>query len=85
MNKHELVRQYMLDGNSITSWEAIEKFGATRLSAIIFNLKNTYNIVSTREEHIDRYGNSGHYARYKIIGLRDLDKEAREYLEAMES
>ena len=31
MNKHELVKQYMLDGNSITSWEAIEKFGATRL------------------------------------------------------
>jgi hypothetical protein len=84
MNKHELVKQYMLDGNSITSWEAIEKFGATRLSAIIFNLKNTYNIVSTREEHIDRYGNSGHYARYRIIGERNIDQEALEILKGLE-
>jgi hypothetical protein len=74
----------MQENKSITSWEAIERFGATRLSAIIFNLKDKYNIKTTREEFVDRYGNKSHYARYTLLGKRDLEKEALDILKGLE-
>ena len=83
MNKTQQVLNYMQENKSITSWEAIEKFGATRLSAIIFNLKDKYNITTTREEFTDRYGNKSHYARYTLLGKRDLTKEAKGLLDWM--
>lgn len=83
MNKTQQVLNYMQENKSITSWEAIEKFGATRLSAIIFNLKDKYNITSTREEFIDKYGNKSHFARYTLLGKRDLTKEAKGWLDWM--
>ena len=39
VTQRERVLRYLKDNNSITSWEAIKEFGATRLSAIIFDLK----------------------------------------------
>ena len=33
-----VVYRYLLDGNTITSMEAIQKFGITRLSAVIFDI-----------------------------------------------
>lgn len=50
---------------SITSWEAIQQYGATRLSAIIFNLRKAgYNIDTQTELTKDRNGNTCSYARY---------------------
>lgn len=69
MNKTKAVMMYLEENGSITSWEAIKEFGATRLSAIIFNLRHKYgmNIVSEPYEFIDRYGNKGSYAKYVLI------------------
>lgn len=54
---------------SITSMEAFNLYGATRLSAIIFDVKRRYgmNIVSDNESCSDRYGHTCHYARYRLI------------------
>ena len=47
VNKYELVRQHLLKRKKITSWEAIEKFRATRLSDIIWKLRGKgYSIAS---------------------------------------
>jgi len=47
VNKYELVKTYLLDHKKITSWEAIEKFRATRLSDIIWKLRcKGYSIAS---------------------------------------
>ena len=53
----------------ITSMDAIILFGATRLSAIIFNLKKNNPIISEREEGFDRDGNLTRYARYKFVNV----------------
>ena len=66
MNKKQLVEADLLSGKSITSWEAIEKYGATRLSDIIFNLRKKYDIKDIWIEHTDRYGNTGRYKKYFI-------------------
>ena len=68
MTKQIKVLEYLKTNGSITSLEAIENFGATRLSAIIFNLKK--NGVKIEKENIrivDRFGDKTYYAKYKLI------------------
>lgn len=62
------VLQYLKENKSITSLEAIEEFGATRLSAIIFNLRKEHNITTQYETSKNRYGDSVSYARYILEG-----------------
>lgn len=50
---------------SITSWEAIQNYKATRLSAIIFELKKRgYVFETVREDNIET---GSHYSRYYLI------------------
>lgn len=69
MNKTKAVMLHLEENGSITSWEAIKEYGATRLSAIIFNLRHKYgmNIISEPYEFVDRYGNKSSYAKYVLI------------------
>lgn len=62
------VLQYMKENGSITSWEAIREFGATRLSAIIYNLryKEGLNIITKNISDKNRYGDPVSYARYYL-------------------
>jgi hypothetical protein len=63
--KTQKVLDYLLSGKSITSWDAIQKFHATRLSAIIFKLKKKgYPIASSLEYDIDKDGNPVKYSVY---------------------
>lgn len=66
MNKTKAVLMHLQEKRSITSWEAIKDYGATRLSAIIWNLRHKYNlnIVSEEVEFIDRYGSKSSFAKY---------------------
>lgn len=59
------VLRHLKESGSITQMDAIELFGATRLSAIVFNLRRKgHDIESVREGAIDRYGHAINYARY---------------------
>lgn len=52
----------------ITSMEAINLYGATRLSAIIFDLRKAgYNIKTNTKVTKNRYGNAVSYAEYELI------------------
>ena len=66
MNKTEKIKLHLIEKGSITSWEAIKEYGATRLSAIIFNLrhKRNMNIRNERVNFVDRYGTKSHYDIY---------------------
>jgi len=50
INKHEEVLKHLKKKGEIDSWTAITKFKATRLSAIIYNLKARGYKITTREE-----------------------------------
>lgn len=61
------VLRHLRENDGITSNEAWELFGATRLSAIIFELrKHGYNISTETMECIDRYGRPVKYAKYVL-------------------
>lgn len=60
----EILKHLKVKG-SITSMEAFELYGATRLSAIIFVLRKRGYDISTKDETCsDRYGHVCNYARY---------------------
>lgn len=71
------VKAYLESGKSITSWEAIEMFHCTRLSAVIFSLKNDYgmNIVAEMVS-----GDGVRYAKYFLKADSKLKGEIKDYL-----
>ena len=53
--------------DGITSMEAFQKYGATRLSAVIFTLRRSgYNIITEMQEGQNRYGTPVRYAKYVL-------------------
>jgi hypothetical protein len=67
-NKTKEVLKHLQTYGTITSMEAINLFGATRLSAIIFNLrKKGYNIISVDKITKDRYGHTVPYSEYTLV------------------
>lgn len=65
--KSEILRYLLTHKRGITSLQAIELFGATRLSDIIFRLrKEGYDIVTEMITQKNRYGHATTYACYKL-------------------
>ena len=65
MNKTKAVMLHLIEEGSITSWEAIQLYRATRLSGIIYNLRDKGMNIETimmREKTEDGY--SMPYAKY---------------------
>lgn len=78
MTKTQAVLDWLKTHASISSMEAIQSFGATRLSAIISNLrKRGYNIETVRCEGTDRFGNKMTFTRYY---LRDSTPDSSDNL-----
>ena len=63
-----IVYRYLMEGHTITSLEAIEKFGITRLSAVIFNIeKMTGKAPNRRSIPVrNRYGKTVYVTEYWI-------------------
>jgi hypothetical protein len=68
------VFMYLTKNGTITSIEAFEKFGATRLAAIIFDLRKHGHVIDTIDmSGKNRYDETATYAKYKYIGYNGLD------------
>lgn len=69
MNKTAKVLTHLKEHKTITSWEAIKLYGATRLSAIIFKLRRRgYKIDNNWLQKEDRYGSKVRYVMYELRG-----------------
>lgn len=66
MNKTRAIENHLKEKGTITSWEAIKEYRATRLSAIIFNLRKKYDI-----DTIMMDGEDSRYAKYVFKGEID--------------
>lgn len=66
-SKTEKVLEHLKEYGAITSLEAIELYGATRLSAIIYNLRNRgYKINTIDLPFVDRFGAKSVYGKYVL-------------------
>ncbi len=63
-SQRKRIMDYLNGGNSITSLEALMKFGAFRLSAIIYVLKNDYGMPIETEMVYEEHGKR--YAKYSL-------------------
>lgn len=66
MTKTQAVLNHLKANKTITSWEAIEKYRATRLSSIIFNLRFKYKIDTDMITPLTKGG--ARFARYVYKG-----------------
>jgi len=64
MNQKDQVLNHFAKKKSITSWEAIQKYGITRLAAVICDLKATHNIMTVNET-----ADGKRWARYVYMGV----------------
>lgn len=68
-NKTEAVLEHLRGRGSITSMQAFDMYGATRLSAIIFRLRKQGYIITNKEHEIhDRFGTPVRYVEYEFHG-----------------
>ena len=64
LSQKDMVLGYLEKGNSITQWECYKLFRATRLGAIIYDLRGEgYNITS---EMVTNPDTGTQFARYKL-------------------
>lgn len=69
MTKTKQIKAHLRTHGYISTWTAIEEYGATRLSAIIFELrKSGWNIETEDVTTKDRNGNTCTYANYVYLG-----------------
>ena len=68
MNKTEKVLCHLKEFGSITSLEAIELYSATRLSAIIYSLRDRGVNIKTKDmPFVDRFGSKSMYGKYILV------------------
>lgn len=66
--QYDKILKHLTYYGKITSWEAFQDYGITRLSAIIYNLRDAgYNISSEKRTAKNRFGNKTNFAEYKLI------------------
>lgn len=69
MSQKERILNHLKRYGSITSWESFEIYGATRLSAIIYNLKK--DGYEFNEEWIKRKNRFGEQVEFKKYILKE--------------
>ena len=68
-SQKDVILSHLMANRTITSQEAFTKYGVTRLSAIIFNLRREGYQIATKKKHgINRYGNTVNYGEYMLKG-----------------
>lgn len=68
-SQREVIENHLRTKKHITSFEAFEMYGITRLSDIIFRIrkKKEMEIRSVNRTEINRYGNRVDFAEYTLI------------------
>lgn len=69
--QREQIRLHLKHHHAITSREAFEMYGITRLSAIIYTLRKTHYITSVPMTTTNRYGNTVNFVKYVYGGEKD--------------
>lgn len=69
MTQCDRILRHLEDFGKITTMEAFEDYGITRLSGRIWDLRKAgHNITSTTTSGVNRYGEITHYTMYRLEG-----------------
>ena len=69
MSQNEKVLSYLKTHTGITSWNAFEQLGITRLSARIHDLRDKGHIIeNVVHESVNRDGEKTRFVEYRLVG-----------------
>lgn len=71
------VRAFLEEGNTLTSWKAIELFRCTRLSAVIYALRNDYGMAIADKRIFEEDTN---YSKYWLTSEPATKMAIKDYL-----
>lgn len=75
MTQTKAVLEHLQKHGHITSYQAIELYGATRLSDIIYRLRHDgYTIITELMRVNTRFGNETSVAKYILKGGKEIEK-----------
>lgn len=75
----DIILRHLLDYETITSWEAIQEYGCSRLSHYIWLLRNHNYIIDDEWIHtINRYGMKVKYKKYILRGNYGTKKNVQQ-------
>ena len=64
---YDRILKHLKEKGSVTSLQAFRDYGVTRLSAVIYELRQDgYNITSTMTARKNRYGDKVYFAKYEL-------------------
>tara|TARA_B100001250_G_C19614044_1_gene706315 strand:+ start:132 stop:365 length:234 start_codon:yes stop_codon:yes gene_type:complete len=65
------ILKHLKESKSITSWEAITQYRITRLSAVIYLLRDEgYDVITTRHKGVTEEGVHKNWAIYHYLGRK---------------
>lgn len=68
------ILDYLKTGKSITSLEAIQRFGCTRLAAQIFRLKKRGHEIASKDIYVtNRWGDTVRCSEYRLIKKETME------------
>lgn len=68
MTQKERVKEHLEKYNTITSWQAFDRYGITRLASCIWSLRAEGLRIDTNFKTAkNRYGDSTSYAEYTLV------------------
>ncbi len=62
----ERILNYMKEHGSITTWEAFERLGCTRLSEYIRQIRQEHRVLCEDVSRINRYGEKVYYKKFML-------------------
>lgn len=66
-SQRQVLLEYLMTHDSITSMQAFEMFGITRISSVIFDLRKAgHNILTEEIDGENRYGTKVTYGKYSL-------------------
>lgn len=72
MTQNEMILEHMKTHKGITTMEAIEQYGITRLSGRIYELRQAGNVIAnTDKTALNRFGKETRFVLYSLV--RDSD------------
>lgn len=77
MTQEDMILNHLKNYKTITSLEAIQEYGITRLSAKIYNLRNMgYQITNDWTSGVNRWGKKVNWVKYTLEGGNDNGKRS---------
>lgn len=68
------VLDYMHQNGSITTWEAFQDLGVSRLANVIAEIRKEYVVESITRRKKNRYGDQCHFSEYRLSNEKKVNE-----------